>query len=581
MNVSEQLLEFLKNEQVSEIFGVAGDALNPLVNAIGNQDQISWVPVNHEGNGSYAAFAQGLLGDTVGVCASTVGPGALHLVNGLYNAKKARSSVVVITGQIPVHNLRTDYHQEVDLIKVFDDVCDYQAIIRSPEQAPKLIARALNIALNNNCVCRIELPADIAQMPATSDAFVKPVLRSSSTLVPDIETVNTVAELINSANKVGVLAGVGCRSARENVIELADKIDAPITHSLKAGDIFDKSIPHVVGLNGLIGNPSGYKGLNECDILLLLGTDFPYSDFLPEETTSVQVDFNIENIGMRTPVDIGVHADINAFLKLLLPKINTKERGNWLRNLRSDYLEWKDQMSIKSLKIDSKPPSPMTYAAHLNRIASDDALFIIDTGTSAIWASNCMDFHSDRRIIGSFNHGSMAVGLPAAMGAQLLFPNREVWVLMGDGAFNMCLQDLKTIAKLNLPVKFVVFNNSELSFVKIEMEEAGLKPNLDALHVDNIDFAAYARLCGGGGANVEDACDIEKVLQQAKQSQQPFVINGFSNAGELSLPPRITPKQAYHFGSSKAKELLAAIKGEDEQWANLKNELTSFVNQFV
>ncbi|MBQ0733352.1 thiamine pyrophosphate-dependent enzyme [Aquimarina celericrescens] len=577
MNVSEQLLEILQNEGVKHIFGVAGDALNPLVDAIGKQDQIQWVGVNHEGNASYAAFAQGELNGNFGVCASTVGPGALHLINGMYNAKKERSPIIAITGQIPVEHLGTNYHQEADLKKIYDDVCDYQAIIRSPEEAPRVILRAIRIAVNNKCVCRIELPSDIAKMKAENRDYVHTVFRSESTIIPSKKELNKAAKLINDTKKIGILAGAGCRDAKAEVVDLSIRLSAPITHTLRASDIFDHTIENVVGLTGLIGNPSGYKAVMDCDLLLMLGTDFPYTNFLPSNTKTIQIDIRPENIGNRTPVTLGLHGDIKTTVSALHSLCTEKEEDTFLVKLKEKFTDWKRSNDDKANPArDMEPLHPHIFAKATSDIASKDAIFAIDTGTAAIWASNFMNFHSDRRIIGSFNHGSMAVGLPAAIGAQLQFPDREVWALVGDGAFNMSLQDFSTAVKNNLPVKIIVFNNSQLGFVKIEMEEAGLAPNFDALRVDNFNFAEYAKLCGGDGIKVEHAKDIIAAIQTAKNSTKPFIIDAVVTNAELSLPPKIGFEEAKGFGISKIKEVLRAFNGEKEQWENIKKEIEAY-----
>ncbi len=577
MNVSEQLLQILQNEGVQQIFGVAGDALNPLVTAIANQNQIEWIGVNHEGNASYAAFAQGELGPNFGVCASTVGPGALHLVNGLYNAKKERTPVIAITGQVPVEHLGTNYHQEADLKKIFDDICEHQAIIRSPEEAPRVILRAIRIAINERCVCRIELPADIAKMSAKNKDYTHKVFRSNSALIPKHKDILEVAKLINEAETVGILAGAGCRDAKSLVLELSHKIKAPITHSLRASDIFDHSTDNVVGLTGLIGNPAGYKAVMSSDLLLMLGTDFPYTDFLPEGTKTVQIDVRAANIGNRTSVDYGLHGHIKDTVEALIPLCREKLNSDFLDDLVNDFKDWKNSNNKKAdPSRDMEPLHPHIFAKLASDHASDDAVFTIDTGTSAIWASNFMNFHSERRIVGSFNHGSMAVGLPAAIGAQLQYRNREVWGLIGDGAFNMSLQDFSTAVKYNLPIKLIVFNNSQLAFVKIEMEEAGLAPNMDALDVNNFNFADYAKLCGGDGVRVEQADDIEDAILAAKNSDKPFIIDAVVTNAELALPPKIGIEEAKGFGMSKVKELVKAVKGDKRQWENIKQEVEAF-----
>lgn len=577
MNVSEQLLDILANEGIKHIFGVAGDALNPLVSAIGKRDDINWIRVNHEENGAYAAFAQGELTGNFGVCASTVGPGALHLINGLYNAKKERSPVIAITGQIPVEHIGTNYHQEVDLTKVYDDVCAYQAIIRSPEEAPRVILRAIRIAINESAVCRIELPADIAEMPAANTDFVHQVYRSASVVMPAEVELQQIAKVLNEASTVGILAGAGCRNAKAEVLELAKRLKAPITHSLRASDIFDHQTPQVVGLSGLIGNPSGYQAIMECEVLLMLGTDFPYTNFLPENTKTIQIDVRAENIGNRTSVDYGLHADLKSAASALIPLVVPKTEDAFLHELEDKFQEWLESRRAEAdADRDIEPLHPQIFTQQISDQADDDAIFVIETGAAAIWASNFMSFHGDRRMIGSFNHGSMGVGLPGAIGAQMAYPDREVWAIVGDGAFNMTLQDFMTAVTYELPIKILVLNNSQLGFVKIEMEEAGLKPNLEALKVNNFDFAAFAQLCGAQGIKVEHASAIAGAIAQAKASKGPFVINAIVNSGELALPPHIGWKEASGFGLSKVKEVIAAIGGDKGQWKNLKKEVEAF-----
>jgi pyruvate dehydrogenase (quinone) len=576
-NVAQQLLDILKDVGVKQVFGVTGDALNFFVKAIEEQDQVEWVAMKHEGNGSFAAFAQGELGNTIGVCAGTTGPGALHLINGLYNAKKERTPVIAITGQVPLKKMGTSYFQEVDLQKMFDDVCDYQAVIRSPEQAPRIIQRAVKIALANRTVCRIELPSDIAEMDAESQEFIYKITPSDAVLVPADSSVLKAVQLINEAKRITIFAGCGCRLAEEEVLQLSRKLKAPITHTLKASDIFDHDKENVVGLTGLIGNPSGYNAVMNCDLLLMLGTDFPYSEFLPHTTKTIQVDIRAENIGNRKSVDVGIHGDILPFLQKLLPQVHTNADDSFLKKLTGSFSQWRNNMKEEaSPKRDNEPLHPQIFADLISTHASDDAIFTIETGTSAIWAAHHISFHSNRRLIGSFNHGSMAVGLPAAIGAQFLDRKREVWCLTGDGAFNMAMQDFITAVRYNLPIKVLIFNNAELSFVKLEMEEAGLAPSLDALHQQNVNFADYARLCGGEGIRVEHAKDIEHAILMAKKSTKPFIIDAVVSSGELSLPPHIGLAQAVGFGVSKAKEGLQALTGDKSQWENLKKELKSY-----
>jgi thiamine pyrophosphate-dependent acetolactate synthase large subunit-like protein len=414
-------------------------------------------------------------------------------------------------------------------------------------------------------------------MNAENDEFVHKVFRSKSQILPSNEEIDAAVRLVDDSRKVAILAGEGCRNARSEVLALAKRLQAPITTSLKAVDIFDRDSDNVVGLNGLIGNPSGYQAVFDCDLLLMLGTDFPYPEFLPHDVKTIQVDINPANIGNRTSVTLGLHGDILPVAKLLNKRTAVKKDMDFLNSQRDSYLKWKKSMDEEAdTDSDLTPMHPQIIAKLLSDKAADDAIFVVDTGASAIWASNFMSFHGERRVIGSFNHGSMAVGLPAAIGAQLQYPDREVWAIVGDGAFNMSQHDFATAVAHNLPIKIIVLNNGELAFVKIEMEEAGLAPNLQALNVNNFDFAEYANLCGGKGFTVKKPGDAILAVDDAKKVNKPVIINAFVNSGELSLPPKIGLKEMKNFSVSKVRELMKAANGNKRQWDNLKKEFQSF-----
>lgn len=575
MNVSEQLLRLLVDAGVRQVFGITGDALNHFVDAIRRQRELEWITVRHEETAAYAAYAQGHLSGTIGVCAGTVGPGALHLINGLYNAKRERSPVLAITGQVPAVDRGTDYFQEVDLEKAFSDVCAYQAIIRSPEEAPRVVLRAIKIAIAQGAVCRVELPTDVAAMDAAGEAFIHRVPRSDARLVPGPASIAAAAGCLNEGERITILAGEGCRAARSEVLELADRLKAPIVHTFRASDVFDHDTPGVVGLTGLIGCPSGYHAVMDADRLLMLGTDFPYHSFLPHATRTVQVDTRLENLGNRTPVTVGVHGDVQATAELLLPALKERSDDRFRQVMQRSFDRWRERMreAADPVKHDHEPLHPQLFARAINEQAGDDAIVAIETGTSAIWAARYLSFKGGRRALGSFNHGSMGVGLPAAIGAQALHPGREVWALVGDGSFTMGMQDLLTAVERKMPLKIIVFNNGELGFVKLEMEEAGLVPQYDALKQFNPDFAAYARLCGGDGVRVEHARDVGEAIERARRSSVPFVIDAVVSAGELAFPPNITLGQMLGFGRSKLKEAALSITGDADQWNNLSEEI--------
>ena len=580
MNVSDQLLQILTDAGVRQVFGLTGDALNHFVDGIRKQQKVKWITVRHEETAAYAAYAQAALTGRLAVCAGTVGPGALHLINGLYNAKKERAPVLAITGQVPMAQQGTNYFQEVDLKKMFDDVCAYQAIIRSPEEAPRMILRAIKIALAQGAVCRIELPADVAAMPAAGEEYISTIPSSDAVLMPGDRSVKDAAAVLDSGKHITILAGAGCRGARQEVLQLAEKLKAPIVHTFRAADIFDRDTPGVVGLTGLIGDPPGYHAVMKADRLLMLGTDFPYTEFLPHETETVQVDTRLENIGNRTPVKAAVHGDVKATVTKLIGMVGEREDNAFRGSLVDAFDKWKDRMRENAdPRDDHEPLHPQIFARVIDQQASTDAIFTIETGTAAIWAARHISFHGERRILGSFNHGSMGVGLPSAIGAQALYPQREVWGLVGDGSFVMGMQDFLTAVERKLPIKIIVFNNSELGFVKLEMEESGLAPQYGALKQFNPDFAEYARLCGGDGIRVEHAKDIEAAVQMAKNSTKPFIIDAVVSGGEVSFPPHISWKQVFGFGRSKIKEAALAVSGNVKQWKNLSEEIETSIDK--
>jgi thiamine pyrophosphate-dependent acetolactate synthase large subunit-like protein len=475
MNVAKQILKILEETGVTQIWGVTGDALNAFTDALQEDEfNIKWNAVRHEENGAFAAGAEAQITGNLAVCAGTVGPGTLHLINGLYNAKKERVPVLAISGQVARVNMGTNYFQEVGLTKIFDDVCAYQAIIHSAEEAPRVVLRAIQIALEQNAVVRVEIPVDIATEDVVGNHFIHPVIRSNAKLVPSENDIIAVANALNSHKNITILAGACCVNCKEEVTALSEILKAPIVHTFRSSDIFHKDDKNVVGLTGLLGNPSGYQAVMKTDVLLMLGTDFPYTNFLPDDCTIIQIDKRMENIGNRAKVSIGVHGDCGVAVTQLLAKTRQKENSKFLDHLVDNFTEWKkNKFEYSALKNDQEPLHPQLFINELDKQASDDACFTVDVGESAIWVAHHLTLHGNRKLQGSFNHGSMGVGFPAAMGIQSVNTGREVWAIVGDGAFGMCMNDFITAVRYDWPVKILVYNNSQLGFVKIEMEEAG------------------------------------------------------------------------------------------------------------
>ncbi|MGE4650956.1 MAG: thiamine pyrophosphate-dependent enzyme [Myxococcota bacterium] len=572
-NVCESLLSILMEAGVGQIFGVTGDALNPLLEAIRKEDRVDWIGVRHEEHAAYAAGAQSELTGGLGVCAGTTGPGAVHLINGLYNAKKEGGAVVALTGQVPRKQRGSDSHKEIDLSKMFDDVCAYQVAIESPAQMPRMAEIAIQKALAERVVVRIELPNDVIGMKVPSQHFRHPLVHGGSALLPPDSEIEKALELIEAGKRVTLFCGIGCRGSEAAVLELSNRLGAPIAHTLRAKDVFDYADGHVVGMTGLIGNPGGYHAVQDCDVLVMLGTDFPYDEFIPGGKQIIQVDTQVEHIGRRAPVTLGLVGTVKDTLGALLPRLRGASDPKFLEHLLVLRDKWLVQMDKQaSLDRVDEPLHPQLFARAIDERAASDAIFGVDVGECTIWLARQMRMAGGRRMVGSFNHGSVGSGLPTALGAIATHPSRQVWALCGDGGFGMSLTDFVTAVRFGWPLKVIVFNNGELGFVKMEMEVSGLPVYEPATGLVNPDFAAFARACGGEGVRVEHAADIVPAVEQALASDGPFLIDAVVSAGELSMPPEIDFKEAFGFGISKVKEGLMGLRGDHEIWKLWRDE---------
>ena len=577
-SVSESLLDVLAEAGAKDIFGVTGDALNPLVESIRTDDRFRWIGTRHEEHAAYAAYAQAELTGGIGVCAGTTGPGALHLINGLYNAKKEGGGVVAITGQVPRAERGSDFHKEIDLTKIFDDICAYQAVIDSPSQLPRMAEIAVQKALSERAVVRIELPSDVIGQKVPSQHFKHPLVHTESAILPPAAEIQKAADLIAAGERVALFCGIGCRNCRDEVLALADKLGAPIVHTLRAKDIFDYGDGPVVGMTGLIGNPGGYHAVQDCDVLLMIGTDFPYDEFLPDGKQIIQIDSKVDHIGRRAPVNLGLVGTARETVAALLPLVPQREPSRFLHHLEKLRDKWLHQMGEQAdLGRTDEPLHPQLFAKAVSDRAADDAVFAVDVGEVTVWVARQMHMRGGRRMAGSFNHGSLGGGLPIALGAAALDPSRQVWAICGDGGFGMSMNDFVTAVRFNWPIKVIVFNNSELGFVKMEMEVAGLPAFPDATGLLNPDCAAYAAACGGAGVRVEHAGDIVPAVEQALAADGPFLIDAVVSPGELTMPPTITVGEAWGFGISKVKEGLMGLKGDHEVWKLWRDEFRANV----
>lgn len=578
-SISQAILDVLAEAGARDVFGVVGDVINPFVLQTIEDPRFNWVTVRHEEHAGYAAAAQSELNGAIGVCAGTAGPGALHLINGLYNAQKEGGAVVAITGQVPTAQRGSDFHKEMDLTKIFDDVCAYQAIIETPAQVPRMIEIAVQKALAERAVVRIEVAADIFPMNIASEHFTHPLVHSIPPVTPPTELLQKAADILAGGKRVTVYCGIGCRDSKDDVLKLANTLGAPLAHTLRAKDIFDYSDGPVVGLTGNIGNPSGYHAVNDCDVLLMLGTDFPYSEFLPDGRPIIQVDQKVDHIGRRAPVTLGLVGDAGATVRGLLPLLKGEQKSCGFRDhllgMRDKWLKRVDEQASLSRK--DEPLHPQLFAKAVSDAADKDAIFAVDVGECTVWAARNMAMTGGRRMVGGFNHGSLGPGLPTALGAAALDPSRQVWALCGDGGFCMSMNDFVTAVRYNWPIKVLVFNNSELGFVAMEMQVAGMPKSAEATGLTNPDFAAYAKACGGDGVRVEHADDIMPAIEQALASDKPFIIDAIVSSGELVMPPHVEIDEVWGFGMSKVKEGLLGLEGDHRVWKEWRDEMMGFL----
>ncbi|WP_330323569.1 thiamine pyrophosphate-dependent enzyme [Streptomyces pseudovenezuelae] len=580
--VARVIVDALSELGVQQVFGVVGDALNPLTDAIRTTDDLEWVGCRHEEAAAFAASAQSQLSGTLGVCMGTVGPGSVHLLNGLYDAAKSHTPVLAIAGQVPLAELGTDYFQEVDNDALFSDVAVFRATITSPDQLPQMLETAVRHALGRKGVAVLTVPGDLGERELTSERPARFSLNPPLSR-PEEAAVRRAAELLDRSERVTLLVGRGARAAREDVLALADRLAAPMVLTLKAKEGFEGDTnPFQVGQTGLIGNPAAASALQDADTLLLLGTDFPYRDWYPEGKTVIQVDTEPAHIGRRVPVDVGLVGDTGVTVRDLLTHLTAVPAGtdgardrSHLEKARERFEQWREGQARladpahdrgllgrmrSSLDNRTHDIRPEALAAVVNRIADDDAVFTSDTGMATVWLSRFVDMRGERRLIGSYNLGSMANAMPHALGAQCLDRQRQVVAFCGDGGLSMLLGDLMTLKTHHLPVKLVVFDNRRLGMVKLEQEQAGL-PEFGTV-LDNPDFAAVATAMGIPGIRVTDPADLEKAVRRAFDTHGPVLLDVLTNPDEIAVPAKPTVEQGWGFAVAKVKEIVRS-HGDD------------------
>lgn len=545
--VAELLVDTLAAAGVKRVYGIVGDSLNGVTDAIRRHGGIRLVHVRHEETGAFAAGAEAHLTGALTVCAGSSGPGNLHLINGLYDCHRNRVPVLAIAAHIPSREIGSNYFQETHPERLFAECSHYCEMISHPEQMPRVLEIAMQTAASRQGVAVVVLSGDIALQEAIATQPRLKLNPARPTVRPSDEDILRLAAALNDAKKVTILAGAGCAGAHAELIQAAERLKAPIVHALRGKEFIEYDNPFDVGMTGLLGFSSGYFAMMNGDALLMLGTDFPYQQFFPDKATIAQIDLRPEQIGRRSRVDIGLVGDVRETLKVLLAHLDAKGERSHLDLCVDHYRKARKGLDDLAIGVPGrKPIHPQYLTRRLDALAADNAIFSCDVGTPTIWAARYLTMNGKRRLLGSFSHGSMANALPQAIGAQAAFPDRQVISLSGDGGLAMLLGDLLSLKQLNLPVKAVVFNNGALAFVELEMKAAGLLGFGTDLH--NPDFAKIAEGAGVLGLRVDTPEQVDPTLKKALEHDGPALVDVAVNRQELSMPPTIDLQQMTGFG---------------------------------
>ena len=554
--IADLLNDTLIEAGVARIWGVTGDSLNAFNDSMRRSGEIAWMHVRNEEAGAFAAGAEAAATGRLAVCAGSCGPGNLHLINGLYDCHRNRVPVLAIAAHIPSSEIGLNYFQETHPTELFRECSHFCEMVQDARQMPELLHRAIRTAFGQHGVAVLVIPGDVALQKAPETRAVPFPALATPRLVPDDAALRQVAALVEESRAVTLLCGAGTAGAHDEVVALAAALKAPIVHAYRGKEWIEYDNPYDVGMTGLIGFSSGYHAMMECDTLLMLGTDFPYRNFYPDKAKVVQVDRDPGALGRRVPLDLGVVADVKEFAARLTPLIAAGRDSRFLDTARRHYRDARKGLDDLATPRDGdRPLHPQYIVATIDRLAAEDAVFTADVGTPAVWAARYLTMNGQRRLIGSFNHGSMANALPQALGAQGAFPARQVVSLSGDGGLAMLMGDMLTAVQMELPIKVVVFNNASLGFVEMEQKAAGY---VDAnVALKNPDFAAIAREMGYFGVRVTRSDALEDALRAAFAHDGPALVDVVTEGLELIMPPKIKAEQAKGFSLYALRAVLS------------------------
>jgi pyruvate dehydrogenase (quinone) len=556
--VGELLTSTLVEVGVSQVFGIVGDALNPFTDAIRREPRIKWLGVRHEEGAALAASGQAKLTGRLGVCAGTTGPGANHLLAGLYEASHDHAPVLAIAGDVPTNMGGIDYLQASDHVASFRDACVYAASINSPDGAAAQIHEAIAAAYGSRGVALLNIPQDVFGGKTAKTVGSLATLRPRPEIAPAHSDLDAAARLVDGAESVVLFVGFGARAAKEEIAALAKKINAPIVHTYRALDLYPFDEAQVVGGLGLIGSKAGYDAIHACDVLVMIGSDYPYSEFLPQKAKVIQIDERAHAIGRRLPVTQAIVGSSRPSVAGLLERVAAKADERFLRKAQKDWQSWQKMLDEKADVSRSQDRiHPQALARGVSDLAAHDAVFCVDTGEVTLWTANWLRPRGRQRITGSFNNAAVGVALGLANGVQALDVNRQVIVMCGDGGFGMLMQEFFTAAQHGLPVKVFVFNNGGWGLVHLEMEEAALPVFAQGATFKNPDFALFAQACGGQGFRVTQPQALRDTIVKALAAPGPVIVDVVVDPAEIPSMPHVHLEQVWKFGIGKMREVFS------------------------
>ncbi|MBV9345460.1 MAG: pyruvate dehydrogenase [Gammaproteobacteria bacterium] len=561
LTVAAALVDALERVGVRQIFGLIGDSLNPFADAV-QRTRIEWVGVRHEEGAALAAAGQAKLTGHLGVCCGTTGPGSTHLVAGLYEASRDHAPVLAISGEMARKDLGSDFIQTTAPDLLFRDVSLYTETLAAPEQAPVVIHQAVAAAYAGRGVAHLTIPQDVFEAKVDAQVPSVATLQPLGEVIPQPEAVAAAAARLDAATRVLILCGGGCRGATAELLALAERLNAPLIHTLKAKDLLPYEHPRWIGGIGMIGTRPAYDAAMRCDLLLMLGTDYPYAEYLPKKTTVIQVDERAQILGRRTPTELGIVGSVRPTVRLLLERIASKSDASFFEQVSAARRRWDAKLDAQAdLGRSRDCIHPQAVARMVGDLARSDAVFVLDTGLNTLWSGNWLRQSGTQRITGSFNNAAVGTALGQANGIQALDRGRQVIALCGDGGFNMLMGELLTSVHHRLPVKVLVYNNGAFGLIPLEAEQSGLAAYRAGIEFPNPDYVTLARACGARGLRAERPAELRSVLEEGLASEGPTLIDCVVAAHEVPNVPHVDLEKLGHFALAKVKEALRSLAG--------------------